>query len=428
MRKAFYNLTRHCLLPALLITFMLGAVLTPLALEYTWADRSERPDATVTYTENRLTWDIAADDKGVADLGLFGDPEQEGDLPLIHPYSAGDYCLRVKNSVVGPIAYRVFLYADNPHQIPLQFDVTMSEDMEVITEDFPPQLEGKQVLQAVRGIVNGRQLKDLELHWFWDSPSDPEDTQMGNKTAAEEQVYTIHTLVVIEDNNSYYVPGLPSNGPDLTLYRDPFVVGAPDGSFHPEEAITRAETAAIFARLLLDFDEDAIYDGKNPFRDVDTNAWYAKYIAAVKEADLMGGYPNGSFGPTQPITRAEFASLALRWYRMSGGKITGLTISFSDVGLFHWARADIRDAEALGLIKGYPDGTFRPDDPIARAEAVVIVCRLLCRLPDQEGIDRYLAQTGEYFNDVTDPNYWAYYEIYDAALGGYVLPESGEDQ
>ncbi len=390
----------------------------------TFAGDPMTPNATVVYTKGRLEWDTPVDKQGIADLNLFGQPDEGETLPLIHPLSADTYYLRLQNGRWGKIGYTVFLYIDEPTDIPLTFDITLGED-KFPAQFIPEVLADKQILSSVSGILKSQDMTTLEVNWHWESESDQEDTRLGDLAVVEDQLYTIHSLIVIEDNNPEPVgpplnpPLAPSNPPEGTpgvyYYHRAYVKGYPDNYFYPDNNITRAEAAAIFARLQASYDESLLVNTESGFRDVDANAWYAKYIVALEELGLVEGYLGGEFRPNDAITRAELTALIMRYYTYSGGeKISGSDISYPDVGLLHWARSYIRKATQAGFVEGYPDGTFRPDRPVTRAEAVAMFNRMLGRDPDVAHIEQYLQQVGG-FLDVFDPDFWAYYHIYEAA-------------
>ncbi|MGQ9825293.1 MAG: S-layer homology domain-containing protein, partial [Desulfotomaculales bacterium] len=142
--------------------------------------------------------------------------------------------------------------------------------------------------------------------------------------------------------------------------------------FEPERAVTRAEFAALLAKALALREKR---EPKNSFRDVKATDWYAGAVAAVAGADLVKGYEDGTFRPEQKITREEVAAVLAR---VTGLKPAGAKLSFQDKGrISPWARDVVAAAAAQGLVKGFPDGTFRPDAPAGRAECAAMVYRVL---------------------------------------------------
>ena len=186
-----------------------------------------------------------------------------------------------------------------------------------------------------------------------------------------------------------------------------YIKGYPDGGVHPTANITRAEVSAIFYRLLTD-DARKQYEA-NTSRFADANkSWAAAEIATLTNAGILKGYADGTFRPDAAITRAEFASIAARFDKLSGGKKT-----FSDVPSNHWAYAAITSAAEKGWVNGYSDGTFRPNNAITRSEVVKITNAVLGRSCDKD----FVAKNTKKLHDYNDINaaYWAYYEILEAS-------------
>jgi hypothetical protein len=208
-----------------------------------------------------------------------------------------------------------------------------------------------------------------------------------------------------------------------------YIVGYPDGTVKPESSMTRAEAATIFARLLAESRKDTIRNGVyNTFPDVTANDWYAGYVGYLQGYNVLTGYGDGSFSGDNPITRAEFVTMAVRFYEaLRGEKVTGSNSgsAFSDVYDSYWAVEYIRTAADSKWIHGYPDGTFQGDKEITRAEVVTIVNRLLGRVADKAYIDANLSKLIR-FTDLGNPNYWAFYDIIEAANSHIVAEGDGE--
>ncbi len=208
------------------------------------------------------------------------------------------------------------------------------------------------------------------------------------------------------------------------MLRRAYVIGRPNNYFEPEAPITRAETATIFARIFADYNEDNLIATKTKFLDVTDADWFAKYISCCEAKNIIFGY-EGRFRPHDDITRAEFATICVRFFeKRSGSSITPRDIAFIDFESSHWAYDTMKKAHANGYVSGYPDGTLRADNTITRAEAVAIVNRMLERIPDKEYIDNNLDKLID-FIDVRDKKYWAYYEIFEAANTHYIRFVSG---
>ena len=202
-------------------------------------------------------------------------------------------------------------------------------------------------------------------------------------------------------------------------YHGAYVVGYTDGTFGPDRDMTRSEAATIFARLLAQRNGERITaPTKTTFPDVPANAWYAGYVSYLARYGIAVGYTDGLFHGDEPITRAEFTAMAVRFFDTYGDGDPAIMEEYSgfwDVSPGHWAASYIEDAARYGWGVGYGDGTFHADDEITRAEVVTIVNRLLGREADQE----YIADHPRglvLFPDVSK-SYWAYYDILEAANG-----------
>ncbi|EFI41858.1 hypothetical protein HMPREF0629_00487 [Peptoniphilus sp. oral taxon 386 str. F0131] len=189
----------------------------------------------------------------------------------------------------------------------------------------------------------------------------------------------------------------------------PYVMGYPDGSFKPEGNITRAEMTAIFSRLLT----EKMHVGDNyplSFSDVARSSWYAEYIGQLTSVGVIAGYPDGTFRPENSVTRAEFATVASRF--ITSKKSTG---GFADILNNHWAKESIENVRAEGWISGYSDGSFKPDQYITRAEVVSIVNKMLDRYADKNYVDSHAMELTNYTD--LSKNHWAYYPIMEASNG-----------
>lgn len=193
-----------------------------------------------------------------------------------------------------------------------------------------------------------------------------------------------------------------------------YIVGYDDGEFKPENNMTRAEAAAIFARNIADRKSENISSGKSSFTDVNSNLWYNNSIAYLEKYNIISGYTDGTFRPEEQITRAEFVTMCMRFYDM----FEDITVSdkniFNDVPKSHWAAGYICNAIAMKWIEGYADGTFKPDSNITRAEVVAIVNHVLDRSADTEYVNKNISAVNK-FTDLKDKSYWAFYEILEAA-------------
>ena len=189
------------------------------------------------------------------------------------------------------------------------------------------------------------------------------------------------TSVTMNSDKTVYAgweaTGVPDklNGDDHFAY----VIGYPDGKVHPEGNISRAETATIFFRLLKSDIRDGNLTADNEFSDVSDGQWHNKAISTMAKLGIVKGRRADRFDPDASITRAEFAAICARF----STRPVENSGSFSDIS-GHWAENEIERAAAFGWISGYPDGTFRPDARITRAEAMTMINRVLCRMPQSE--------------------------------------------
>ena len=171
----------------------------------------------------------------------------------------------------------------------------------------------------------------------------------------------------------------PTKVPDLLNGSNHFayVVGYKDGNVRPQGNITRAETAAIFFRLLKEEVRSENLSKHNDFADVTEDSWYNTAVSTMAGMNILKGRTANSFAPQAPITRAEFAAICARFDSGRAEENSG----FTDIS-GHWAEKEIERAATLGWVSGYTDGSFHPDAPITRAEAMTLINRVLCRMPE----------------------------------------------
>lgn len=173
----------------------------------------------------------------------------------------------------------------------------------------------------------------------------------------------------------------------------------------PEGKITRAEVATIYFRMLTDENRAANWNQVSGFSDVKRSAWYNNAISTLTKAGILKGYEDGTFQPNGYITRAEFATIAIRFF---SGVYEGEDL-FPDIK-GHWAEDYINNAANKGLVKGYEDGTFGPDRYITRAEAVTLVNRTLNRHPHNDGLHQDMLR----WPDNMDTSKWYYADMQEA--------------
>jgi uncharacterized repeat protein (TIGR02543 family) len=189
---------------------------------------------------------------------------------------------------------------------------------------------------------------------------------------------------------------------------DAYVLGYPDGTVRPKASVTRAEIAAILYRLLANDVRDEADTTENAFADVQDGDWYCEAVSTLAALDIIQGRDDADFDPDAPITRAELAALCARLDE--DGDAGDGSVSFSDL-TGHWAEAEIKKAASLGWLQGYPDGTFRPNDTVTRAEVMTILNRILDRTPQTEAD---LGENANTWRDNLDEAQWYYLDVQEA--------------
>ena len=223
--------------------------------------------------------------------------------------------------------------------------------------------------------------------------------------------------VTLKDKSGNTASGITDANGQLILpaaEHKAYIVGYDDGEFKPENNMTRAEAAAIFARNIAERKDENISNTKSSFTDVKTNLWYNQYISYLEKYKIIDGYSDGTFKPDEQITRAEFVTMCMRFYDMFEDITASNKNIFNDVPKSHWASSYIYNAIAMDWIKGYADGTFKPDSNITRAEVVAIINRVTDREADTEYINKNISSLNR-FSDLTDKGYWAWEDIIEAA-------------
>lgn len=241
-----------------------------------------------------------------------------------------------------------------------------------------------------------------------------ETTVMSGDTSLENSLENKYAIIPVEggivdvaneftynaEANSLSIIHLHTRG--NTSGKTAYISGYTDGTFRPDSTITRAETAAIIARLQPDFDENTNYSSR--LNDITPDKWYAKYVNFAAQKGYISGYEDGSFKPENTITRAEMAAILKEYANITERAEAG---AFKDIS-GHWAEEAIGACFALGYVSGYEDNTFKPDNTITRAEAVTMINKTIGR--DADNITAY---TQNPFKDVT-PSHWAYNQILTA--------------
>lgn len=283
-----------------------------------------------------------------------------------------------------------------------QMNITYDESKYWLDLGFVENAEGEVSLagQRVRKFVDGDTYETVLAL---------EDSEWMVVDTSISPVYFENTIDTGKDD--YYpiiIPTIINKDTGMLNKTDHFayVIGYPDGTVHPNGQITRAEVATIFFRLLKDEVRDGAFTTSNSYSDVAYGKWYNNPISTMSALSIITGYPDGTFKPNKPITRAEFAAIAARFDETQSGK----SATFSDV-IGHWAAKEIGIAYYNDWIKGYPDGTFKPDQNITRAEAMTMINRVLERKPESPAD---LLTNMNKWTDNMDTSKWYYLDIQEA--------------
>ena len=197
-----------------------------------------------------------------------------------------------------------------------------------------------------------------------------------------------------------------------------FINGYPDGSVQPEGNVTRAETAAILYRIMGDDCQSYYKTTSCSYSDVARGDWFNTYVATLENAGvIVDTRTNGKFRPNDAITRAELASMIAQFAGLDSASAAG----FNDVGTIYWAAKEIAIAAKMGWINGYPDGSFRPDQNVTRAELMAMVNRALGRTPKSE--DDLLSGM-KTWSDNANTGAWYYLDVQEAT-NGHTYTKSG---
>ncbi len=241
-------------------------------------------------------------------------------------------------------------------------------------------------------------------------------------TDANCKVNNIQGVTITITNTYYYKPTYRPPTPTVVIPDDDalglnttdhfaYIVGYGNGEVRPQNNITRAEVATIFFRLLTDDVRDENLTKTNRYSDVAATSWYNTAVSTLSSMGIITGYPDGTFRPNAAITRAEFAAIAAR-FDNDGDKTAA---KFSDIAT-HWAKDEISIAYNNGWITGYPDGTFGPQRDITRAETMTLVNRVLNRQPETEDD---LLPNMTVWTDNANPNAWYYLAVQEATNSHY---------
>ena len=325
----------------------------------------------------------------------------------------------------GVYPYTVTYTAKNDEtKEPAQFTWNINENVYAGTEvtlSYKLKLTNPKTAAGTYGVT------DLDGNGFVDGAET-------TKVVAADALYTNESATLYKDNQEIAVFPMPSvsytikgssgghGGGTVTIPDDvptglngkdhyAYVVGYPDGMVYPQKNITRAEVATIFFRLLTDETREANMTKSNGYNDMKDGAWYTCAVSTLSKMGIIKGYEDGSFKPDASISRAEFAAIAAR-FDPDGDKTPA---TFSDVSS-HWAKDEISIAANHGWIKGYEDGSFKPDQKITRAETMTLVNRVLKRLPETKDD---LHKDMKTWPDNQNESAWFYLAVQEATNSHY---------
>ncbi|MCD7946898.1 MAG: S-layer homology domain-containing protein [Oscillospiraceae bacterium] len=257
---------------------------------------------------------------------------------------------------------------------------------------------------TVTFYANNRVLAEIDLNpgdTLQEVPQvDADENEISFWLDQDEDFVTPTGQIITEDTNfyAYYSPVLN------TQEHIRYIQGDGTGRIYPEDEITRAQAAQIVYSLL---QTQSMGRYEHSFSDVPQDSWYDPAVSTLASLNVLDGDQNGLFHPDETMTRAEFVTMLSRFYPLAQG-----TARFTDVSDSYWAQTYIQSAANQGWITGYSDGSFRPDDTMTRAQAVVIMNRVLGRSADQQVLREHSFRI---FADLQE-NHWAFADFMEATV------------
>lgn len=421
-------------------------VVTPS--QWTWGDDLTNLDLSVTFgTGNKLTLgtEYTLEVNGQTFDGTTGKTKDDA-LTYIKGLKPDEYTI----TATGVGAYNGSTDTETVTIQKIQPEVTVTATPNSLSgggkvtltlkgEKLPDGTDLKNLLKVTAKNDSDVTLEDLHIQW-------PEDGSLTAELTLPNTSET-YTFTLTFTGNEYYEAATASEqvvvaqqiisggggGPVEDQPADPddtgvsdwlntkdhlaYLAGYPGGTFGPDQNMTRAEAAQMFYNLLLEKDVEITVE----FEDVPADAWYAKPVNTLASLGILSGVGNGRFDPERSITRAEFTVIAMKFANTSGG---GVNI-FSDVNEDDWFYSAVVDSTQYGWINGYPDGTFRPEATISRAEVTVIVNHMLGRAADRP----YVIAHEEELNTFGDVNrgHWGYFHIAEATNAHEYHTEDGTE-
>ena len=274
-----------------------------------------------------------------------------------------------------------------------------------ITDDFLDGGKGKKTTEGTWSIDTLKPGESIVAKLVYTTVSDDLSGLMNSAVVDTNETTENETTEEVEVKRDSITPVGPSK-PALN-YEDHinYIIGYEDGFVRPLNTITRAEVATIFFRLLDDESRENFWSKENPFPDVTIDMWCNNAISTMFNAGIITGYPDGTFGPYDPVSRAEFATIAARFSEV---KDTDGETNFLDLSKSYWAYSYIELAEELGWVQGY-QGYFRPEDDMTRAEVMTTVNRVLKRAVEEDGMLKGMIEWPDNL-----PSDWFYEDVQEA--------------
>ena len=234
----------------------------------------------------------------------------------------------------------------------------------------------------------------------------------GNKGNAKADV-----SIVLKDKKNNSANGTTDKNGMLILpasEHKAYIFGYDDGTFRPDNNMSRAEAATIFARLISEKKGENI-SGKATFKDISSKDWFAKEVGYLEKYGIIKGYSDNTFKPNESVTRAEFVAMTVRFNSLFNDVKKGsYTVKYTDVATNYWAYSDVAYAKHAGWLNGYADGTFKGDNAITRAEVVTVVNRATGRKADESYITKNVSILNK-FTDIRNNSMWYYTDVMEAA-------------
>lgn len=383
------------------------------------------------YTDSNGYFDIKLDRRvsRESDLRYFtGSSTTQSSKTKVHPsdiYLYNDN-RRVEGKLTSYKNTKVYVYYDNDligsgytnsdgkFDINLDRRVSSKSDLTFYVDSSTNKTKAASITSAKAGEYK---IEGTAAAYATVTVKDKDNVKLGSATADKDGKFTIYANRTLKSGEKLTITTSESGKSDNTttytvsesktadLKRIAYIKGYPNGNFKPHGNITRGEAATMFARLLNNSDNFGTTK-TTKFTDAN-NQWYSEAINYVVNKGLISGYPDGTFKPNANITRAEFAQM-ISGYVTVGGNAT----NFKDVN-DHWAKEAIEKLYGNKSVTGYPDGTFKPNDEITRAEAVTILNSVFGRVSNTQSFDSVKSSLKS-FGDVKSSD-WFYANVMDAS-------------